>query len=133
MTRYLIGGAIASAAFLLAGALAPAVAQRPVCAPRAVLVEMLAKRYGERLRIVARENRGFVVELHSGPSGSWTLVISHPNGKSCAVAAGRQHKILPPDDDTPGAPSAPGPEEKPKSGTPAPASPLPPKPRDKQF
>ena len=140
MTRYLIGGAIASAAFLLAGVPAPADAQRPVCAPRAVLVEMLSKRYGERLRVVARENRGFVVELHGGPSGSWTLVISHPNGKSCAVAAGRQHRVLPRSaDGTSGAPGTPGSDGKPKSGIPTPApSPTPrsapaPKPRDTQF
>lgn len=123
MTRYLIGGALASAAITLAGIHTPVAAQQPVCAPRAVLIAMLTKRYGERLRVIARENRGYVVELHTGPSGSWTLVFSRADGRSCAVAAGQRHRILPP--------AASGTDDAPsgKSDIPAPA----PKPRDSQF
>lgn len=71
------------AALLIAS---PAAAQQ--CAPRDMVVMQLATRHGE-----FRQSRGLnqgnkVVEIFVAKSGSWTIVISEPDGTSCLADAG---------------------------------------------
>jgi hypothetical protein len=38
---------------------------------------------------------GGIVEVYALPEGSWTLVMTQPNGMSCLIAAGQAWETLP--------------------------------------
>ena len=60
-----------------------------VCAPRDTAVIQLEKQFGESV-----SGRGLAVngkrmiELFVSEEGSWTVLISDPNGRSCVMASG---------------------------------------------
>lgn len=68
----------------------PAQAQQAgACAPRADIVTHLEKKYGETRRGAGLQNRGSVTEIFvSAESGTWTIIVTRPDGLACAVAAG---------------------------------------------
>ncbi|SDZ78049.1 hypothetical protein [Rubrimonas cliftonensis] len=78
-------------AFLFA---APALAENAAtgaapCAPRDQIVTQLEKKYGETRRGAGLQNRGSVTEVFaSSETGTWTILVTRPDGVSCAVAAG---------------------------------------------
>ncbi|MCP5367113.1 MAG: hypothetical protein H6907_20030 [Hyphomicrobiales bacterium] len=71
-------------------------AQAQACAKREDIVKTLASQYGE-----ARTARGVsqtansLVELFTGPSGTWSLVVTGPTGISCLVSAGENWETVP--------------------------------------
>jgi len=92
---------LALAAVLLSAVLlsaAPALAQQAApqtspalsaCAPRDSIVAQLEKKYGETRRGAGLQNRGAVTEVFaSAATGTWTIIVTRPDGVSCAVAAG---------------------------------------------
>lgn len=106
LRRFVVGAVLALASLNISTS---AIAQRPACGPRSVLIDALTKRYGESLRLIARENRGFVIEFYAGPKGTWTLVFSRADGRACAVAAGQKHAFVSDGDKSaPGKTPAPG-------------------------
>lgn len=69
---------------------ASAIAAEPVCARRSDVVKELANRYKEIPVAVAVANNGHLLEvLTSGTGGTWTIIITSPNGVACMVAAGK--------------------------------------------
>lgn len=82
---------LAAAAVMIAAA-ASAAAQSdatPLCAPRSDIVSQLEKKYGETRRGAGLQNRGAVTEVFaSAKTGTWTIIVTRPDGTSCAVAAG---------------------------------------------
>jgi hypothetical protein len=73
----------------LALAAAPALAERPFCAPRDELVKALESTYREARRAVAMQSTGVVIEIYaSTETGTWTLLATRPDGVACAMAAG---------------------------------------------
>ena len=85
-------GTLAFAAVVAAGAAAasPANAQTRVpCAAHSDLVEQLDGRFDEKPVARGLANNGTVMEVFSTRAGgSWTMVVTMPNGTSCVVAAG---------------------------------------------
>ena len=76
---------------------APALAQSsPACGPRKVVVEQLGREYEEVPVNRGVTAEGALMELFASPSGSWTLLISLPNGQSCLAAAGESWEELDP-------------------------------------
>lgn len=65
----------------------PADAQM-LCAPRERLVERLSADYSERQRGIGVRGPAAVYELWASDGGSWTLLLTRPNGVSCLVADG---------------------------------------------
>ena len=66
-----------------------AYAQQANCASRTQVVERLETKYGETRRSVGLAANNGVVEMYaSAESGTWTIVITLPNGMTCLVAAG---------------------------------------------
>jgi hypothetical protein len=60
------------------------------CAPRDALVAMLDQRYGEVLQGAGLQNATTLFELFaSRDTGTWTLVLTRPDGTACAIAAGQ--------------------------------------------
>lgn len=59
------------------------------CAPRESIVTQLESKYGETRRGAGLQNRGAVTEVFANlETGTWTILVTRPDGVSCAVAAG---------------------------------------------
>lgn len=62
----------------------------PPCGPRSEMVERLSKRFGETRRGIGLSGRDRIVEIFaSDGSGSWTVVVTLPDGRACFLAAGQ--------------------------------------------
>jgi hypothetical protein len=74
---------------------APAGAQM-VCGKRADIVRQLGEKYGEtRHSMGLAQGRG-VVELYaSEETGSWTILMTSPQGIACMMAAGQSFQVDP--------------------------------------
>ena len=85
---------------LLVGA-DPAAALR--CGPRAEVLEMLSERYDETRRGIGISGPTQVLEVYASESGTWTVLVTDPQGRSCLVASGRSwedlREMLPPEGD----------------------------------
>ena len=59
------------------------------CVVRAEAVAQLDKKFGEAVaaRGLAQDGKA-MVELFANPNGSWTIVATNVNGRSCIVASG---------------------------------------------
>lgn len=88
--QFIRSAAALIAACAAAAAVTPAAAQgMPTCAPRADIVAHLQKKYGETRRGLGLQNRGSVTEVFvSSETGTWTILVTRPDGTACAVAAG---------------------------------------------
>jgi len=76
-------------ASLIAGpALAQQMPGQQMCGPRSDLLAQLKDKYKETPTGFGMTGSGAVVELMTGENGSWTLVLSFPDGRSCLMAAG---------------------------------------------
>ena len=61
------------------------------CAERAKVVERLAERFGETLRSVGLHRDDAVVEVYSSEAtGTWTILMTRPDGITCLLAAGQR-------------------------------------------
>jgi hypothetical protein len=66
----------------------PAAAQN-VCGPRDDILELLGNRYAETSTAVGLASSGGVIEvLTSDDGGTWTIVVTMPDGTSCVVVSG---------------------------------------------
>lgn len=73
------------AALLLTPAMALA---EPVCSERGALVGHLGQRYQEQPTGLGLMADGNLIELLVSARGTWTLLVSRPDGTSCAIAVG---------------------------------------------
>lgn len=71
-------------------------AQAANCAPRAVVLERLAERYGETRQGIGLGGSGTVVEMFANPqTGTWTLLATNTAGVTCLVASGHAFELTP--------------------------------------
>ncbi|SFO98355.1 hypothetical protein [Tranquillimonas alkanivorans] len=81
-------GTLVPAALALA-ALPFAASAQSFCAERATVVERLNETYGESFAGGGLRNSSSVIEVWSaGADGTWTILMTRPDGISCIVAAG---------------------------------------------
>jgi hypothetical protein len=86
LSRSLIRAAVALG---MALSVQPAAAQGRACAARAQVVERLAERYGETLVSMGMHANSGVVEVYaSEATGTWTILVTTPDGTACLIAAG---------------------------------------------
>ena len=89
----LAAAAVLSAPETTARAQTPAQAQQ--CDQRAKVIGHLAQKYQEAPVAIGVTTSGGMVEvLTSGDGGTWTIILSSPNGTSCLVAAGEGWRAL---------------------------------------
>ena len=83
-----VSGAVAAA--LTAAIVAPtsASAQIVSCGERQVILNTLKDRYREGRTAFGITADGQLLEVFSAPSGSWTLLMTRPGGKSCLMSSG---------------------------------------------
>jgi hypothetical protein len=59
------------------------------CAARSEVVRKLEERFGETLRSIGLHQDDGVVEIYSSAAtGTWTILMTRPDGMSCLLAAG---------------------------------------------
>lgn len=79
----------------------PAMAQEN-CAPRDVVTESLRSRYGESVQSMGMVANGTVLEMWANAeTGTWSIMITRPDGISCLPASGRGFEAV----DSPASPT----------------------------
>ncbi len=90
MKKLVIGCAAVMA--LLTG---PVVAQGRNCAPREMVVERLASKYGETRQSMGLGANNVVIEVFaSEKSGTWTITVTSVSGLTCLVASGQAFETM---------------------------------------
>jgi hypothetical protein len=86
--------ALAAATLLQA---APSAAQNMLCGQRDIVVNELTGRYGEEVRGMGLAHQNRIVEVFvSEETGSWTIIVTSPNGTTCLMAAGQHFATMEP-------------------------------------
>ena len=72
---------------------------RSPCAERDAVVQRLKDKYGETLQSRGLHQSNALMELYASEStGTWTILVTRPNGMACLIAAGemweRQSGVL---------------------------------------
>jgi len=68
---------------------APAMAQQQMaCGDRSDLLGHLKEKFKESAAGVGMTGTGTVIELMTSESGSWSLILTFPTGRSCLMATG---------------------------------------------
>ncbi len=91
LTKTALAAAAMFAAFLVTTIpTAPAEAQmaRPTCSDRPTVLSQLAKKYHEAPVNMGLTNSGAVLEILASDGGTWTILVTTPQGHTCMVAAG---------------------------------------------
>lgn len=83
------------AAILLLAFSAPAQAQS-VCGPRAEIIKVLGNKYQEMPKAFGIAGQRNLAELFVSKSGSWTMLMTKPEGVTCILATGQSWEELPP-------------------------------------
>lgn len=82
---------------LLAGSWTlPATAQQLPCGNRDEMVKSLFSQYREQPRAMGLANQTAIIEVFTSKSGSWTILVTRPDGASCIVSAGEAWEDIPP-------------------------------------
>ena len=66
-----------------------------MCGERSTVVASLEKTYSETPVSMGLASNGAVIEILASPSGSFTIILTRPNGLSCVMAAGESWEDLP--------------------------------------
>lgn len=65
------------------------------CAPRPTVLKRLADGYGETRQSIGLGGSSQVIEVFAAAeTGSWTIIVTRPDGISCIVAAGMSFENL---------------------------------------
>ena len=90
---------IATALALLAATPAANAEETRACAERSSVVRKLEERFGETLRSLGLHRDDGLVEIYSSEAtGTWTILLTHPDGMACLLAAGQlwEQDVRPP-------------------------------------
>lgn len=68
---------------------------QPVCGTRTAFVQRLKERYSEQPISIGLATNGVVIEVFAASSGSFTILVTRPEGVSCLVASGEGWQELP--------------------------------------
>ena len=65
-----------------------AVAQGAMCGEHNKILRQLEEKYNEVVKHAAITGRGALVELTVAPNGSWSMLVTIPDGPTCLVLSG---------------------------------------------
>ena len=88
------GKILATVALTLVGT-GLAQAGTPRCAPHADMLSVLAKKYSETPQAIGIVNGDHVIEVLSSKGGTFTILVTQPNGMACILAAGQDFEEVP--------------------------------------
>tara|TARA_B100000315_G_C14284972_1_gene454777 strand:+ start:264 stop:629 length:366 start_codon:yes stop_codon:yes gene_type:complete len=69
--------------------------QAAVCGKRSALLTTLGGKFAEKTVSMGLAGNGTVVEILSSEDGTWTILMTAPNGVSCLLAGGDYWQHLP--------------------------------------
>lgn len=61
---------------------------QPACGPRSEVVGTLERKYHEVPVASGMMPTGLLMEILASPEGTWTIIVTHPQGRSCVFSAG---------------------------------------------
>lgn len=64
------------------------------CAPRDQVMVTLAEKYEESRQAIGLAGPQAVMELYASAAGSWTIMVTMPDGMSCLLASGQGYQAL---------------------------------------
>lgn len=67
-----------------------------MCGERAAMLKAITGKYNEAPVAIARAGAVNVIEVFASKAGTWTFLVTTPDGRSCMFAAGDGWKDLPP-------------------------------------
>ncbi len=94
MTKH-VSHAVAAAALLAAVSIPAQARAQVVCADRRLVTDHLATNYDEHAAGTGLTFAGQAIELYVAESGSWTIVVTGPDGESCIVSHGEAWQTRP--------------------------------------
>jgi hypothetical protein len=60
----------------------------PVCGERTALVDQLKGKYSEQPKSMGLAANGSILEILTAKTGTWTVLVTSPQGVTCLIAAG---------------------------------------------
>lgn len=67
----------------------------PQCGKRTLVLDQLGQKYGETRRGMGVAGNNTVMEMFASPTtGSWTIIVTMPDGMSCLVASGQGFETI---------------------------------------
>lgn len=91
---HLVGKMLAATSLGIVLFSAPEAEAQNVCGKRDAIIKQLEAKYGETRRSIGlQEGRGVVEVYASEKTGSWTILVTDPRGRSCLMAAGEAFQI----------------------------------------
>ena len=66
-----------------------------MCDERSAVVATLEKTYSETPVSMGLASNGAIIEILASPSGTFTIILTRPNGLTCVMAAGESWEDLP--------------------------------------
>ncbi len=93
MVRYLT--AILGTLFIGWGAFSSSAQAQALCEERDAIVASLEKTYSEAPVSMGLGSNGAIIEVFASPSGSFTIILTRPNGLTCVMSAGELWENLP--------------------------------------
>ena len=73
----------------------PVAAAQPACGDRTQIVAALKQHHAETTKAIGVSSEGAVLEVLASAQGSWTLLVSFPDNRTCVIATGEAWEILP--------------------------------------
>ena len=67
-----------------------------MCGKRGDFIKALAGKYQESGRAMGITGQVNLVEVFASQAGTWTILVTTPEGKTCIIAAGNSWEDLPP-------------------------------------
>lgn len=59
-----------------------------VCGKHDILIEALDRQYQERQRSLGLTRDGVLIEVYASEQGTWTILLTTPDGAACILADG---------------------------------------------
>ncbi len=67
-----------------------------LCGKRADFIKALADKYHEQSKAMGIVGQTNLLEIFTAKSGTWTILMTAPQGKTCIIATGNSWEDLPP-------------------------------------
>ncbi|MAO56673.1 MAG: hypothetical protein CMM61_13385 [Rhodospirillaceae bacterium] len=74
----------------------PAAAAGSICGDRSEIASSLSQRFSEEPRSLGVDADGGILEVFVSETGSWTIIVTNPRGRTCVLTAGENWETMAP-------------------------------------
>ena len=86
---------VAIAFICMVGATIVSASAQTTCGSHDKMVAHIATHFSEARVSMGLTGSGHVLEVFASPKGTWTILVTRPNGRTCATASGEGWEMLP--------------------------------------